>query len=56
MRIWYRYQGQTFSVTAWSGIMACVAPPSHQIQASKLCSNNSGKFTTAVRNAAGLSS
>ena len=55
IRIRYTYQGEMYSVVAWSGIMACVATPSRQIQASTRCHDVSDKFIPAVRKVAGLS-
>lgn len=54
IRITYTYQGRDLTVTAWSGIMACVTRSHQQSHAARYCQALGGSFTTAVRKVAGL--
>jgi hypothetical protein len=54
VRITYRYRGLTYTVTAWSGAMACVEDSSGRDAANQRCNTMSGKFSAAVDHVAGL--
>jgi hypothetical protein len=55
IRITYRYRGQSYTFTAWSGVMACVTAKTGWNAANDRCNSASDKFAAAVDHVAGIS-
>jgi hypothetical protein len=54
LRVSYKYQGQTFSVTAWAGVLACVTKPNLFIPSRAACGRAvSNRLTPAVEHMSG---